>query len=91
VFSKGALWAWALLGVTGFLRVLVGLLVGRALLGDRQVIRLLPLIPLRDLAAVLVWVGSLLGNEISWRGDSFRVKDGKLVPIVSTGQSSLRS
>jgi len=91
VFSKGALWAWALLAFTGFLRVLVGLLVGRAVLGDRQVIRFLPLIPVRDLAAALVWVGSLLGNEISWRGDSFCVKDGKLVRIVSTGQSSLRS
>jgi len=83
VFSKGALWAWALLGITGVLRVSLGMVVGRTVLGDRQVIRLLPLIPLRDLAAVFVWVGSLFGNEISWRGQTFRVRNGKLERLGS--------
>jgi len=80
-FSKGAPWAWVLLGVTASLRLWTGLVVGRTVLEDCQVKQLLPLIPLRDLAAVFVWVGSLLGNRISWRGDSFLVKDGRLVRV----------
>jgi len=80
-FSKGAPWAWVLLGVTASLRLWTGLVVGRTVLEDSQVKQLLPLIPLRDLAAVFVWVGSLLGNRISWRGDSFLVKDGRLVRV----------
>jgi ceramide glucosyltransferase len=80
-FSKGAPWAWVLLGVTASLRLWTGLVVGRTVLEDSQVKQLLPLIPLRDLVAVFVWVGSLLGNRISWRGDSFLVKDGRLVRV----------
>jgi ceramide glucosyltransferase len=80
-FSKGEFWAWALLGVTALLRVWMALVVGGTVVGDRQVKRFLPLIPLRDLAAVFVWVGSLMGNRVSWRGESFFVKDGMLVRV----------
>jgi ceramide glucosyltransferase len=39
------------------------------------------LIPLRDLLAVVVWIASLGGHTVIWRGDRFRLKDGKLSRI----------
>lgn len=73
--------AWALLvGVTG-LRVAVAWRVGWSVLRDRQVLPLLPLLPLRDLVALLVWIASLAGQTVVWRGDSFTLKNGKLSRI----------
>jgi ceramide glucosyltransferase len=83
VASRGALWSWALLSATALLRAWMAWIVGRVVLQDAQVLRFFALIPLRDFAAVLVWIGSFTGNRISWRGDSFRLKDGKLIRIGS--------
>lgn len=76
--SGGALWAWGALAVTLCLRFAVALVVGRSILQDRQVLRDFWLIPLRDLIAVVVWIVSLSGDTVIWRGDRFRLKDGKL-------------
>jgi ceramide glucosyltransferase len=83
--SGEAWWSWMLLGVTAFLRSWMAVAVGSAVLGDSQAIRFIPLIPLRDFAAVIVWLSSFGGNTISWRGSSFRVKDGKLIPSSPEG------
>ena len=79
--SRGALAAWLLLVAVTGLRVAVALLVGWSVLRDRRVLRLLPLLPLRDLVALLVWIASLAGHTVIWRGESFRLKNGKLVRI----------
>jgi ceramide glucosyltransferase len=50
-------------------------------LRDGQVLTLLPLLPLRDFVALLIWFASLFGHEIIWRGDVFELKDGKLIRI----------
>ncbi|MGA9980172.1 MAG: bacteriohopanetetrol glucosamine biosynthesis glycosyltransferase HpnI [Candidatus Sulfotelmatobacter sp.] len=81
--SSGARWAWALAGTTLFLRTAVALVVGKSVLCDRQLLRQLWLLPLRDLVAVGVWVASLAGHTVSWRGDRFELKNGKLIRIVS--------
>jgi len=57
--------------------------VGRHVLGDRQVLRYAWLIPLRDLVGVAVWIASLGGHTVTWRGDRFRLDHGKLTRIVS--------
>jgi ceramide glucosyltransferase len=44
---------------------------------------LLALLPLRDLVALLIWIASLAGHTVVWRGDSFRLKDGRLVRVGS--------
>ena len=41
------------------------------------------LIPLRDLIAVVVWIVSLGGHTVTWRGDRFSLKNGKLTRIES--------
>jgi ceramide glucosyltransferase len=77
--SGGALWAWTLAGITLFLRFAVALRVGKAVLRDGQLLGQLWLLPLRDLLAVGIWAASLVGHTVSWRGDRFRLKNGKLV------------
>ena len=79
--SRGALWAWSTVAVTLFLRLAVALVVGHGALEDRQVSQGLWLIPLRDLLAVAVWIASLGGHTVTWRGDRFRLQDGKLSRI----------
>lgn len=79
--SRGANWAWELAAVAIFLRFVVAWIVGVRVLKDRQVLRLLPLVLLRDVAGVLVWLASFASNTVSWRGDRFHLKNGKLARI----------
>jgi ceramide glucosyltransferase len=81
--GRGVLAAWLLLVGVSSLRVAVALLVGWSVLRDRQLLPLLPLLPLRDLVALLVWIASLAGHTVVWRGESFRLKNGRLVRIGS--------
>jgi ceramide glucosyltransferase len=76
---RGADWAWGLLAVTLAMRAAVAVVVGKLVLRDRQVLRSLALVPLRDLIALLVWIVSFAGHEIVWRGNRFRLENGKLV------------
>jgi len=81
--AKAAPWSWALLGVIAVLRLAVALAVGRYVLDDRQLLANLWLLPLRDLIAVVVWVASFAGHTVTWRGDRFELKNGKLKRISS--------
>jgi ceramide glucosyltransferase len=81
VAAKGAPWAWGLFALACAVRLLTALVVGRGVLRDRQVRRWIWLIPLRDLAAVVVWLSSFAGHTVVWRGDYFYLKDGKLARI----------
>jgi ceramide glucosyltransferase len=78
VVSKGASWSWGLLALAASLRALVAWSVGWRVLKDRQVFRLFPMLPLRDLIAPLVWIASFASNSVTWRGDRFNVQAGKL-------------
>jgi ceramide glucosyltransferase len=77
--TRGAGWSWALLGVAVFMRCAVAFVVGRMVLQDRQVTSWLALVPLRDFVAATVWLIGFRGHLVTWRGDSFELKDGKLV------------
>jgi len=80
-FAHGAPWSWAALGVVAFLRLAVAIAVGSVVLRDRNLLRDLWLLPARDLIAVGVWVASFLGHTVTWRGDRFELKDGRLVRV----------
>lgn len=81
LMTHGVGWAWGLLAITLAMRTGVAVVVGKLVLHDRQVIRSLALIPVRDLFALAVWIVSFAGHEIAWRGDRFRLNNGKLVRI----------
>jgi ceramide glucosyltransferase len=81
--SRGAMWAWSVFAAAVVLRFLVAWIVGVDALADRQVPRFCLLIPLRDLVGVVVWISSFASNTVTWRGDRFRLKNGKLTRLVS--------
>ncbi len=81
-------WAWVLFALTLAARLGVGFGAAWVVLHDRQIfrselLRNIFLLPLRDLIAPLVWVASFVGNRIHWRGDSFVLKDGKLIRTIA--------
>ena len=67
-----------LLGVSCLLRLALAVVMGDEVLGDRQVLPRLWLVPLCDLVTMGVWVAGFAGNTIVWRGERFALKDGKL-------------
>ncbi|MBV9574299.1 MAG: bacteriohopanetetrol glucosamine biosynthesis glycosyltransferase HpnI [Acidobacteriales bacterium] len=69
---------WALFALTVGARLLMATVIGGKVLEDRQVGRWLWLVPLRDLIAAILWMVSLFGRTIVWRGKKFRLKSGKL-------------
>ncbi|MGA8493691.1 MAG: bacteriohopanetetrol glucosamine biosynthesis glycosyltransferase HpnI [Terriglobales bacterium] len=79
ILAKGAGWAWALFACTAVMRAVVAVVVGKSVLRDRQVMGSLVWIPVRDSIALLIWVVSFSGHKIVWRGDHFRLENGKLV------------
>jgi len=83
VATRAAPWSVALFAIALILRVAVAIVVGRSALQDRFVLRLLPLVLLRDLVAVVVWCASFASDTISWRGSHFHLRDGKLSPADS--------
>jgi ceramide glucosyltransferase len=91
IFTHGLCWAVAnvlagglspvslwLLGLSFFLRLAQAMTVGAAVLGDREVLPNLWLLPLRDAMAMGLWVAGFAGDTIVWRGERFALKDGKL-------------
>jgi ceramide glucosyltransferase len=82
VASGAAPWALAVLGATAMLRLAVAITVGKFVLEDRDVLRNLWLLPARDLVAVGVWIASFAGHTVTWRGDRFVLRNGRLTPIA---------
>jgi ceramide glucosyltransferase len=77
-FAHGASWAWALLVAVLAMRIGITFAVGREVLHDRQAMAMTPLLPLRDILALLVWISSFCSRTVVWRGVRFRLKNGKL-------------
>jgi ceramide glucosyltransferase len=83
IASGAAIWAWVALGITLVLRFAVAIVVGGSVLEDRKGFKALWLLPLRDLTAAAIWIASLGGHTVTWRGDRFRLKGGKLTRVAS--------
>src|SRR5579872_1672554 len=81
LFSWGLAGAWLLLAATMLFRFLLAVTVGSYVLRDRQVIRNIFLLPLRDMVALGIWIASFFGNTITWRGEVFRLEAGKLIKV----------
>lgn len=43
----------------------------------------MPLIPVWDGVAFVIWLTSFARNSIRWRGADYHIRDGRLVPVVS--------
>ncbi len=92
VFTHGFVWAlcnvlasgasplslW-LLSLAFFLRITLATTVGIRVLQDHQTLLNLWLLPLRDVVAMGLWIAGFAGNAITWRGQRFTVKNGRLI------------
>jgi ceramide glucosyltransferase len=94
IFTHGLAWAFLnviasglsplslwLLALSFFLRLALAMTAGAEVLGDRQVLQNLWLLPFRDIVAMGLWAGGFAGDTIVWRGERFIVKDGKLSKV----------
>jgi ceramide glucosyltransferase len=79
ILARAAPWSWVVLGVVLLLRILVSLVVGKSVLKDSQLPGQLWLLFLRDLIAVGVWIASFWGHTVTWRGDRFELRKGRLI------------
>ena len=76
--TRGATWSWELLAAALLSRIATAVVVGRLVLQDKEVLRSLWCLPLRDFVAFGIWVAGLAGNTVVWRGELFELRKGKL-------------
>ena len=63
------------------LRVIITWLIGIWGMKQKGIWRKMPLIPLWDAVAFMIWVASFGRNTIRWRGYDYHIRDGILVPV----------
>jgi len=78
VASGLAPWSFSLLGLAILARVAMALTIGVGVLGDRQVLRDLWLLPLHDCFGLAFWAWSYASDTIVWRGERFHLHNGQL-------------
>jgi ceramide glucosyltransferase len=81
IAAPQAWWTWTAFAIVGAMRLAAVATIGSGVLDDPEVLRDMWLVPARDFAALAVWIVSLVGNEVEWRGIKFRVRDGKLEKV----------
>jgi ceramide glucosyltransferase len=70
-------WGWGIAALAT--RLLAGLIVGRGILQDREVLRWFWLMPVRDLFGFAVWVAGLFGRQVDWGDRTLRLEnDGRI-------------
>ena len=84
--SRGSVSGWAMLGLA--LATRLGSLAGiMRLLGERDTVRHLWLVPAKDLFNSVMWAAAFLGREVNWSGQILRVqRDGRMVPVVAASE-----
>jgi ceramide glucosyltransferase len=78
IATGGSLSSLALLSLVCAARVTLALAIGVGILRDTQVLRDMWLLLPRDMVALGVWAWSYAGNTITWRGQTFGLKNGQL-------------
>jgi ceramide glucosyltransferase len=79
--------ALSYLGVYCALRIAMTWMIGAWGLKQSSLWKNMPLIPVWDGMAFIIWLASFLQNSIRWRGDEYNIRDGMLVLASrSTGE-----
>jgi ceramide glucosyltransferase len=94
IFTWGLIWALvavatvptrtvaiAYLGSYAVLRVVLTWIIGVHGMRQKGMWKKMPLIPLWDLVAFMIWVASFGRKTIRWRGYEYYLRDGILVPV----------
>lgn len=72
------------LGAYYCLRVLTTWMIGIHGLKQRRFWKQMPLIPLWDAIAFVIWLASFMRKSIRWRGADYYIREGKLVPVAAS-------
>ena len=81
--SGGSAWSSRLLSASLVLRMIMGWVVGVHWLRDGVLRANFWLLPLRDFFSFAIWISSLGGREVEWRGQLFKLIDGgRMVQVV---------
>jgi len=79
--------AAAYLGTYAFLRVVLTWLLGVRVMKAPGLWKKMPLIPLWDAMAFLIWLASFTRKSIRWRGVDYFIRDGRLEPAAPAPSS----
>jgi len=63
------------------LRLITAWVVGVRVSGDATVRRKLWLVPFRDAIHFIVWLASFASNKITWGGEQFTMREGRMTPL----------
>ncbi len=88
MLAPGAWWSSSLLLAAAIARASSAFSVGWLALRYRFLFRDLWLLPVRDLLALATWMWSYAGTSITWRGERFQLKDGRMLPVSKAHASS---
>jgi ceramide glucosyltransferase len=83
IAAKAAMWSVVLLLAVFWIRIFVVSVIGKMVLNDQQSFWNLWLLPLRDLISPLIWLMTIGGKRIVWRGEEFELEKGKLKRVTS--------
>ena len=80
--------AFSYLATYLILRVGLTWTTGKWGLGDRQLLKILWLVPVRDAVSFIIWIAGFFTDKITWRGLTYHVKRGQLIPIPSQSHAT---
>jgi hypothetical protein len=63
------------------LRLITAWVVGVRVSGDATVRQKLWLVPFRDAIHFIVWLASFASNKITWGGEQFTMREGRMTPL----------
>jgi ceramide glucosyltransferase len=68
------------------LRAAITWMIGVHGLRQPHSLRQVPLIPLWDAIAFVIWLASFTQSSVRWRGANYYIRDGRLVPVASVAK-----
>jgi ceramide glucosyltransferase len=83
-----SLFSIALFSMALLFRVSIALGVGLGIAGDRQVLLDMWLILPHDLCGLALWAWSYASDTVTWRGEIFALKNGRLIPKTAAAHPS---
>lgn len=76
----GGIEGWKIFGATLLVRLWTATL-NALQLKDKETLKALWLLPLRDMVSFITWCVSFMGRKIFWKGRWFKVRQGKMVEV----------
>lgn len=89
LFFSGSPAAWALLAAALIFRWRAAEVVGGQVLHDPQAKGSVLLLAIRDFVSPAIWLAGFFGNTVTWRGETFHLKSGKLIKVRNRGPQAL--